>query len=661
MTITAATPTYIQSPGNGSATTFAFPFKVFAATDVIVGFITAAGYTRQFSGYAVANVDVNGGGNVVFTTAPPLNTTVDIRSITPAVQLTEFANLGAFLPENHTEALDRVTRVVQDTYRLSYLFGIHGPDQEGTLWPALPSASVRAGSALVFDSNGLPTVGVTVSQSITQGLIGLMLYPQTAAEISVGVVPTNYAYPADPEYNVKRYGASLASSSAQNLGALNTAIIVAKASSGASAKAGAYIIIPPDCHYGYKFTDITTYPQINSGSVPITVIDYSQGDTYDNYPTIYDGAQCRWFFYTPQTTTPGSHNGNGMVHGGTWHPYYQINNNAGLANPSVGATDNRRASYEFGMDGLPMWRLGQGTLQGAGYAPFQLLNFTLQMEGNASQIVTLTGNPTAGATAATLTAPWGGATDIAGGQFTNPNGDIRDIHLTNGSTAITWSQALSGNTTGPSLTLAPVNPTTGGSIVVAQYSTGNLYFNTGSNLSDGNYHFKAPVTGFYNGIFESLSGSCEVRFRNANGVTQDVSIKNTNSGVLSLANGTLGDLVKYLVNGQGQQLYGFAEAQHATAYGSVVTPDCSLGNYFTVNATTGAAFAIAVPLNPAAGMRITIEIINTSGGALGALTWNGVFKMNAFPATANGNSTAIDFRYNGTNWRQVGTPVAVAN
>lgn len=216
MTITTATPTYIQLPGNGVATTFAFPFKVFQATDVVVGFITGAGYALQSSGYSVTNVGNNGGGNVVFSTPPPFLSTVDIRSFTPQTQGTEFANLGSYLPENSTTAMDRVTRVVQDLSRLTYTFGIHGPDTESTPWPALPSAASRLGMQLVFDQvSGLPTVGVSTTQSVTGALVAGLLNPITnvaptadrvisATEIANNVAPVNYAYLPG---SVLRYGA----------------------------------------------------------------------------------------------------------------------------------------------------------------------------------------------------------------------------------------------------------------------------------------------------------------------------------------------------------------------------------------------------------------------------------------------------------------------
>lgn len=205
MTIPAASPTFVQIPGNGFATNFAAPMKCFQSTDVAVGFIIGASYSRQFSGYSITNIDNNGGFNVLFIVAPPVGTLVDIRTNTPQTQGTEFSNLGSYLPENTTECFDRLTREMQDLTRLTYQFGMHGPDAESVPWPALPAPSTRAGMALIFDNNGLPTLGIPVTGTISTSVLAPFLgLSQTAAEAAASVTPTALQYqPGD----VRRYGA----------------------------------------------------------------------------------------------------------------------------------------------------------------------------------------------------------------------------------------------------------------------------------------------------------------------------------------------------------------------------------------------------------------------------------------------------------------------
>lgn len=183
MTIPAASPTFVQIPGNGLALSFAAPMKCFQATDVVVGFIVGGVYVQQMSGFSITNIDNNGGFNVLFTIAPPLGTLVDIRTNTPQTQGTDFSNLGSYLPENTTESFDRVTRGMQDLTRVTYLFGLHGSDTESTPWPALPSASSRANTGLVFDANGLPSIGVLPAGTLTQSIFNGFLSAAGGATI----------------------------------------------------------------------------------------------------------------------------------------------------------------------------------------------------------------------------------------------------------------------------------------------------------------------------------------------------------------------------------------------------------------------------------------------------------------------------------------------
>lgn len=97
-------------------------------------------------------------------------------------------------------------------------------------------------------------------------------------------------------------------------------------------------------------------------------------------------------------------------------------------------------------------------------------------------------------------------------------------------------------------------------------------------------------------------------------------------------------------------------------YSASMTIDASTGSEFDISDNNGTAFTINAPTNPVDGQRITVTLRNISGGALGAATWNAVFKMSAWTNPANGNSRSIDFRYDGTNWVQVAqTGVDVPN
>jgi hypothetical protein len=97
-------------------------------------------------------------------------------------------------------------------------------------------------------------------------------------------------------------------------------------------------------------------------------------------------------------------------------------------------------------------------------------------------------------------------------------------------------------------------------------------------------------------------------------------------------------------------------------YSGNMAIDASAGTIFVITATNGTAFIIANPSNPATNERITVQIINTSGGALGAVTWGAAYKLAAWTQPATGFSRAIDFVYDGTAWIEVSrTPADVPN
>lgn len=97
-------------------------------------------------------------------------------------------------------------------------------------------------------------------------------------------------------------------------------------------------------------------------------------------------------------------------------------------------------------------------------------------------------------------------------------------------------------------------------------------------------------------------------------------------------------------------------------YSATMVPDGSQGNAFIITATNGTAFSISNPINCAIGQRLEFTIRNTSGGALGAVTWAGNYKLSTWTQPANANSRSIRYRYDGTNWIEVSrTPADVPN
>lgn len=93
-----------------------------------------------------------------------------------------------------------------------------------------------------------------------------------------------------------------------------------------------------------------------------------------------------------------------------------------------------------------------------------------------------------------------------------------------------------------------------------------------------------------------------------------------------------------------------AQSRSTLTYGTTIATNASLANFFVVTVTDGVAFTMSAPLNATTGQIINYTIKNTSGGAVGAITWNAVFKMGTFTTPATANQRSIQFLYDGTNW-----------
>ena len=176
--------------------------------------------------------------------------------------------------------------------------------------------------------------------------------------------------------NTKDYGASPTNSNAQNKTALQTAI------SAVAAAGGGVVVVDHDINYGLQMATPSTWPSFTGTTKPITVIDYSNCDTYGDWPGAYEGMQVRYWTHTPQTSPSiGQHDGNTFWLRADWPPYFCLSNDANYApvgDPSRTSMDNRRAYFATHNDGVATWQIGQGTNVGAGFTDEEMSNFHIQ-------------------------------------------------------------------------------------------------------------------------------------------------------------------------------------------------------------------------------------------------------------------------------------------
>lgn len=123
-------------------------------------------------------------------------------------------------------------------------------DSGGTL-PEIYLDPAVVYKASVYDQSDVfqYTVDPVNDSLLNQSVIGQYLYPQTAAEISAGATPTNYAY---PEEYVDRYGNNTSPGVTDMTAAIQTAINVAHA----KVSGGAIHFLPTT----YRTTATVTYP-----------------------------------------------------------------------------------------------------------------------------------------------------------------------------------------------------------------------------------------------------------------------------------------------------------------------------------------------------------------------------------------------------------------
>jgi hypothetical protein len=88
-------------------------------------------------------------------------------------------------------------------------------------------------------------------------------------------------------------------------------------------------------------------------------------------------------------------------------------------------------------------------------------------------------------------------------------------------------------------------------------------------------------------------------------------------------------------------------------YGPSITIDSSVADLFTVVVTDAVNFTINAPLNPSAGRRITMEIVNGTVGIIGVATWDAAFRMSPWVQPAGLNVIDITFFCTGTTWREI--------
>lgn len=187
MTVTSTTSS-IQYAGNGSTTAFAVPFYFLEESHLLVVLRSATGVeTVQVitTNYTVVGAGVLSGGTVTMLVAPPTGTTLHIRRVVPATQLTDYQANDTFPAESHEQALDKLTMLVQEgDYSLSRAMILRETDVDGS-----GAFAGRSNRITDLDDPTEPTDAVT---------LGFMqAYVQAVGAGGTGVNPLEYEFTGD--------------------------------------------------------------------------------------------------------------------------------------------------------------------------------------------------------------------------------------------------------------------------------------------------------------------------------------------------------------------------------------------------------------------------------------------------------------------------------
>ena len=158
--------------GNGSTTTFAYNFKIFADTDLVVIIRSSAGTetTKTLTThYTVAGAGDASGGSITFTSGniPASGETVVIRRNVPQTQAIDYIANDPFPAETNEEGLDRATMIAQQVSEATDRSIKLSRTNTMTSTEFTVGATERANKILAFDSSG--EISVTQELGTYQG------------------------------------------------------------------------------------------------------------------------------------------------------------------------------------------------------------------------------------------------------------------------------------------------------------------------------------------------------------------------------------------------------------------------------------------------------------------------------------------------------------
>jgi hypothetical protein len=225
-------PPRVQYVASAAQTVFPYPFPVFQDADLEV-YVDGA-LQALTTDYTVDGEGDDTGGDVTFVDAMVGDEIVTILRDIAIDRTTDISQNGQWQSAAYNDEMDKVYLILQQlksnflrSLRIPVVADVDDADIELTV-------ANFANTYLSFDADGKPTPAVLSATTMTQTIIGALLYPRTPEEITAGITPTSYAYFG---LDVRRYGA-IGNGIADDRQAFQDAIDVARTRGGR-------ILIPP--------------------------------------------------------------------------------------------------------------------------------------------------------------------------------------------------------------------------------------------------------------------------------------------------------------------------------------------------------------------------------------------------------------------------------
>jgi len=162
--------TYISYNANGTVPTFAYPFKIVGAADIVV---KVAGVVKTLTThYALSGIGAAGGGNVTFVVNP--TGTVELYREVPYNRETDYAENGDLIAQTLDDDLDRIVMQTQQLKRdIDRAVAVpHGWTATGLVMSTAAAAKMYVWGEMYGDFN---TLGRVTLKSATGTIVSVSL------------------------------------------------------------------------------------------------------------------------------------------------------------------------------------------------------------------------------------------------------------------------------------------------------------------------------------------------------------------------------------------------------------------------------------------------------------------------------------------------------